>query len=490
MIGIALAAPIVLYQVWAFVAPGLTPHERRLARPWVPLALLFLVLGVGVAYVDPALRDGVPDQLPDTRARSSRWLTAEAYFGFVTTLFLVFGLVMQFPHRAGAALEDRHDHRRAAEAQPSLRGRGDRHICGCRDARRRPGQPNDDGAGDVPVVRAVDLSHRPVRATDHPAQLMADDVREDLTDDDDESSPTPRPCSRVRTGGPRTSRSSPACPARARRRSASCSRTSATASSTTCRSSSSGGLAQLVAHDSGRFERLALVLDARTGNAPLAFAAAVGALEGRGIKPQVFFLEASDEVLIRRFSETRHRHPLDNDGRRGRLDRARARAAGRRAQPGGRDHRHHRAVDAPAARARLFGARAAAATDGDIAVNLISFGYKHGIPLEADLVFDVRFMENPFYNDELRPLSGLDRGGPPLRPGQAADAAVPRVPARLPRLRAARLPGRGQSAPDHRHRLHRRLPSVDRHRRGAGAQTCAHRATRRSASGIASSIDE
>ncbi len=50
MIGLALAVPVVLYQVWAFVSPGLTPQERRLARPWIPFAILFFALGVGVAY--------------------------------------------------------------------------------------------------------------------------------------------------------------------------------------------------------------------------------------------------------------------------------------------------------------------------------------------------------------------------------------------------------------------------------------------------------
>ena len=70
-------------------------------------------------------------------------------------------------------------------------------------------------------------------------------------------------------------------------------------------------LAELVANDPERYRRVALVLDVRSGNAPLAFGAALGALQGRDIEPQIFFLEADDEVLIRRYSETRHRHPLD-----------------------------------------------------------------------------------------------------------------------------------------------------------------------------------
>jgi len=96
MIGIALSAPIVLYQLWAFVAPGLTPNERRQIRPWVPLSLVFLALGIGVAYVTLPLAMGfllgfsIPGLI-------NPLITTDSYFGFVTTLFLAFGLVMQFP---------------------------------------------------------------------------------------------------------------------------------------------------------------------------------------------------------------------------------------------------------------------------------------------------------------------------------------------------------------------------------------------------------
>ena len=96
IVGVILAGPIVLYELWAFVSPGLTPGERRAIRPWVPLSILFLVLGVAVAYVTLPLAanfmlgfaiPGVVEPL----------ITADAYFGFVTTMFLAFGLVMQFP---------------------------------------------------------------------------------------------------------------------------------------------------------------------------------------------------------------------------------------------------------------------------------------------------------------------------------------------------------------------------------------------------------
>ncbi|HLB44163.1 MAG TPA: twin-arginine translocase subunit TatC [Candidatus Limnocylindrales bacterium] len=96
MIGIALASPVILYELWAFVSPGLTPRERRMARPWIPLALVFLVLGVTVAYVilpytvSFLLGFAIPGTVEPL-------ITTDAYFGFVTTMFLAFGLVMQFP---------------------------------------------------------------------------------------------------------------------------------------------------------------------------------------------------------------------------------------------------------------------------------------------------------------------------------------------------------------------------------------------------------
>jgi sec-independent protein translocase protein TatC len=96
MIGLALASPVVLYQLWAFIAPGLTPRERRLALPWVPLGLVFLAVGIAVAYfvlpfaVGFMLGFAIPGVIDPL-------ITADAYFGFVTNMFLAFGLVMEFP---------------------------------------------------------------------------------------------------------------------------------------------------------------------------------------------------------------------------------------------------------------------------------------------------------------------------------------------------------------------------------------------------------
>jgi sec-independent protein translocase protein TatC len=94
-VGIILAMPVILYQLWAYVSPGLTRSERAAARPWVPLALLFFALGVCVAYfiLPYATAFLFAFQTPDLQIM----LTAESYFGFVTSLFLVFGLAMEFP---------------------------------------------------------------------------------------------------------------------------------------------------------------------------------------------------------------------------------------------------------------------------------------------------------------------------------------------------------------------------------------------------------
>jgi UPF0042 nucleotide-binding protein len=130
-----------------------------------------------------------------------------------------------------------------------------------------------------------------------------------------------------------------------------------------------------------------------------------GALESRGIRPRVFFLEANDETIIRRFSETRHRHPLAN----GRSTQA-AIALERRLLDQIRAESDVVVDTTDLAlrdlRERLFARLGDIQPDG-MTIQLISFGYKFGIPLEADLVFDARFIQNPYYVPELRDHSGL-----------------------------------------------------------------------------------
>jgi sec-independent protein translocase protein TatC len=95
VVGVILAMPWILFQGWAFVAPGLTPSERRIVRPWVPLALVFFALGVAIAYI--VLPFAATFLLTFTSADLQPLITAGAYFDFVTTMFLAFGLVMEFP---------------------------------------------------------------------------------------------------------------------------------------------------------------------------------------------------------------------------------------------------------------------------------------------------------------------------------------------------------------------------------------------------------
>ncbi len=165
-------------------------------------------------------------------------------------------------------------------------------------------------------------------------------------------------------------------------------------------------LAELVSSDRARFARIAIVLDVRAGEPTLALAAMRGALEGRGIRPRVIFLEASDDVLIRRFSETRHRHPLGDE-----RGIASSIAKERRLLESVRSESDvvldTSDLSLRQLRERLFAQLATDVRSDQLAFQLISFGYKFGVPLEADLLFDVRFMQNPYYVADLRPLSGL-----------------------------------------------------------------------------------
>ena len=95
VVGIILAMPVLLYQVWAFVAPGLTPAERKTIRPWIPLALLFFALGVSIAYF--VLPYAVAFLLSFTDEVLVQGIAAGPYFEFITTMFLAFGLVLEFP---------------------------------------------------------------------------------------------------------------------------------------------------------------------------------------------------------------------------------------------------------------------------------------------------------------------------------------------------------------------------------------------------------
>jgi len=166
-----------------------------------------------------------------------------------------------------------------------------------------------------------------------------------------------------------------------------------------------GDLADLVASEPSRFARTALVLDSRSGDAAVALGAVRGALEGRGIRPTLVFLEARDDVLVRRFSETRHRHPLaDERGIASSIAEERVLLEPVRSQADVVLDTSD--VSLRELRERLFSVTGTQTDDEHLAIQLISFGFKHGVPLEADLVFDVRFMQNPYYVTRLREQSG------------------------------------------------------------------------------------
>ena len=95
IIGIILAMPVLLYQLWQFVSPGLTAAERRAVRPWVPLSLGFFTLGVVIAWV---VLPFAVQFLQSFNTSDMEFLpAAREYFDFVSTLFLAFGLILQFP---------------------------------------------------------------------------------------------------------------------------------------------------------------------------------------------------------------------------------------------------------------------------------------------------------------------------------------------------------------------------------------------------------
>ena len=93
--GVIVAMPVLLYQLWAFVSPGLTPAEKKTVRPWIPLALLFFALGVAIAYF--VLPFAMSFLLQFTDDVLVQGIAAGPFFEFVTTMFLAFGLIMEFP---------------------------------------------------------------------------------------------------------------------------------------------------------------------------------------------------------------------------------------------------------------------------------------------------------------------------------------------------------------------------------------------------------
>lgn len=158
----------------------------------------------------------------------------------------------------------------------------------------------------------------------------------------------------------------------------------------------------------GRIDKIALVIDIRGGEFFDELFQNLTYLKTQGFKYEILYLEANDEVLVKRYKESRRKHPLALDGRtmagitqeRNKLKLIKDRA----------DH----IIDTSYLSLRelreeintIFGEKNQ--IENDFMITVLSFGFKYGIPLDSDLVFDVRFLPNPFYISELKHFSGKD----------------------------------------------------------------------------------
>jgi UPF0042 nucleotide-binding protein len=154
-------------------------------------------------------------------------------------------------------------------------------------------------------------------------------------------------------------------------------------------------------------ERLALALDVRSHGAYGEALASLDALKARGVSFELLYLDANDRTIVRRYSETRRRHPLGGEAQ---LLEAIALERQDLATLRARADRIWDTSDSTLAalKARVIAAYAPAPADHALAVSVLAFGFKYGLPPAADLVFDVRFLPNPNYVDHLRPLTGND----------------------------------------------------------------------------------
>jgi RNase adapter protein RapZ len=165
-------------------------------------------------------------------------------------------------------------------------------------------------------------------------------------------------------------------------------------------------MVDLGSHSRGAVTRLAVVMDVRSRAFSTDLTGVIGELERRELRPRILFLEAADAVLIRRFESNRRAHPLQGDGRL-----SDGIAAERRILTPLRDiadlvldtsemsvHQLRRAIE------RAFAEHGLDAPE--LRATVVSFGFKYGLPIDADLVVDVRFLPNPHWIPELRELTG------------------------------------------------------------------------------------
>jgi RNase adapter protein RapZ len=168
-------------------------------------------------------------------------------------------------------------------------------------------------------------------------------------------------------------------------------------------------LADLTLRAGSEIARAAVVVDVREGKLLTDFPAIYRRLKTtRGLNPVLIFLEASESALVRRFSETRRPHPLAPD--RSAIEGIREERKAMRTIRGMADH----LVDTSAMtvhelRHAFTNVASGRAPGTQLVVTILSFGFKHGIPVDSDLLFDVRFLPNPHFVAKLRPHTGRDR---------------------------------------------------------------------------------
>lgn len=167
-----------------------------------------------------------------------------------------------------------------------------------------------------------------------------------------------------------------------------------------------GKVAELASHPGAELERFCFVVGRGGAESVVDLAPTVAALRSSGARVQVLFLDASDEVLVRRYEGTRRRHPLEAEGV---LEAIRAERA--LLQPLRDDA--DEVIDTSQTnvhelKARLVERFSAREAPGGMTTAVVSFGFKHGLPLDVDLVLDCRFLPNPHWVEHLRPLTGLD----------------------------------------------------------------------------------
>lgn len=160
--------------------------------------------------------------------------------------------------------------------------------------------------------------------------------------------------------------------------------------------------------ENGEIERAALGIDVRTGAGFDELETALEHIREMGISYEILFLESDDAVLVKRYKETRRMHPLAfGDRIEVGIERERTKLSNIK------KHASH-IIDTSQMLTRELKAEIDKIFVSDLGfknlyVTILSFGFKYGIPSDADLVFDVRFLPNPYYHDELRPLTGADK---------------------------------------------------------------------------------